>query len=146
MKTGILCKASEFGKIIINTCLSKNISINTLKLEKLLIIMQGVMLSKYNQALFHEPVIYNNQAGFVIPRVDKDFVYGAVSFNEPETEYILLLDKQHEVMHEVLKKYGKYNTFELEELYPFKKLRNMIESNGKSVHVLPYYIKKHLNI
>lgn len=127
MNRGILCKASELGKIVINICLQRGIAINTLKLEKLLIIMQGKMLSRYNESLFDEPITYRNNGGFMIPKVDKDFIYGAVSFKEQETEYLPLLDRQSEVMCEVLNGYGEYNVFELEKLYSFKKLRNMIE-------------------
>ena len=55
--TGALCEVCEKGKIVINKCLDKGYAINTAKLEKLLILMQGTMLAKYNKPLFRQDVV-----------------------------------------------------------------------------------------
>ncbi len=48
----ILCQASEKGKIVVNECLDRGYDIDTLKLEKLLILMHGIMLSAYGDPFF----------------------------------------------------------------------------------------------
>lgn len=98
MNNMILCQASEFGKIIINICIDKDIFINTIKLEKLLIITQGIMLNRYNESLFKQPIIYGNCYGFGIPKVNEELIYGTLGFNEHLTAYYPLLDRQREVL------------------------------------------------
>lgn len=46
------CMATKFGKIVANKCLDRNISLTTLKLEKLLILMQVEYIRKTEKAFF----------------------------------------------------------------------------------------------
>lgn len=122
---GICCEASEKGKIVINKCLDNNIEINTIKLEKLLILMHGKMLSMYKKPFFNEDVIATSH-GLKIKEVDRDFIRYAVKCNEKIVEYICLLDSETEVMNLVLEKYGKYDVFELNEKKELQVLNKLI--------------------
>ena len=51
-----MCMACEFGKIVINKCLERNIFINTQKLEKLLVLMQIEHKERVKKVLFPEAV------------------------------------------------------------------------------------------
>ena len=53
----ILCEASEKGILVVNKCLEQNIPINTIKLQQLLIIIHGTMLSKYATPFFKQNVV-----------------------------------------------------------------------------------------
>lgn len=135
---GVLCSASEKGKIIVNKCLKKGLNIDTLKLEKLLILMHIKMLTEYRKPFFKEDVILFNH-GLGIKEVDEDFrfVIGP-DFNEEIIEYICLLDAEEKVMNEVIRDYGKYDVFDLNEVWQLKKLQRLFSNkNGKGI---PYQI------
>lgn len=52
--------ASERGKYIVNKCIEKGYKINTLKLEKLLILIYGTILSKHQKHFFQEDIMALN--------------------------------------------------------------------------------------
>ena len=135
---GVLCSASEKGKIVVNECLRKGLNIDTLKLEKLLVLMHIKMLTEYRKPLFKEEVILFNH-GLGIKEVDEDFrfVLGP-DFNEKIVEYICLLDAEEKVMNEVIRDYGKCDVFELNEVWQLKKLQRLFpDKNGQGI---PYQI------
>ena len=135
---GVLCSASEKGKIIVNECLKRGLTINTLKLEKLLILMHIKMLTEYRKPFFKEEVI-NFHHGLGIKEVDEDF-RGVLrpNFNEQIIEYICLLDAEEKVMNEVIRDYGKYDVFDLNEVWQLKKLQRLFpDENGKG---MPYQL------
>ena len=57
----IKCMVSEIGKIVSNKCLNQNISLNTLKLERLLILMQIEYIRTTRKAFFQESIVVPNQ-------------------------------------------------------------------------------------
>lgn len=57
MSRDVLSIASEKGTIVVNECLRRGLYINTLKLEQLLILIQGRMLSLYNRPFFSQDVL-----------------------------------------------------------------------------------------
>ena len=137
----ILCKASEVGKIVVNKCLARGIFLNTVKLEKLLVLMQLECLERSKKPLFTEDIVVFKGVGVVIPQVDRDFLVNAVEFTEEQTSYIVLLDKEKESIEYVLERYGHMDSFELESLYAIKKLDDLsIERNGK--RVIPAFLLK----
>ena len=141
----ILCKASEIGKIIVNKCLSKNMKINTQKLEKLLVLSQIEYIKRTNKKLFKED-IYVWDCGVVIPEVDKDFMKYAIQFDEPQAEYILLLEEQENAINYVIDTYGNMDSFDINNLkiiqdiialaidYDNKKLIPLVALHGKFLY------------
>ena len=128
----VRCKASEIGKIIVNKCLNSGIKINTIKLEKLLVLMYGKLLSEYDKKLFNEIVVCTDD-GVKIKEVDQDFIPYAVEFTNKFAEYICLLEIEENVIDDVLKQYGKLSSPELNELYLLKTLKKICEKNITNV-------------
>lgn len=116
----LTCMASEFGKIVANKCLDKNISLNTLKLEKLLILMQVECIRKTKKALFKETIIVPNQYNSKIKEVDEDFLPYAAGMNMIPNDtrfcyYTMFLMKQEEVVDSIIDRYGNLDSWELEK-------------------------------
>ena len=133
MNTDVFCLASEKGVVVVNECLKKGIEINTLKLEQLLILIHGIMLSKYNKPFFYENVVARDFS-LMIQEVDEDFRAYGIEFKEPFEEYITLLEKEEEVMKYVIEKYGNLDFFDLNEFCVLKKLRKrFIEENKNNI-------------
>ena len=114
------CMATEIGKIVANKCLDNNVSLNTLKLEKLLMLMQVEYIRKTEKAFFQETIVVSNPHSTRIKEVEEDFLPYAVSMdmipNDTKfCEYITLLTKQEEVVESIINRYGNLDTFELEE-------------------------------
>ena len=114
------CMATEVGKIVANKCLDRNISLNTLKLEKLLILMQVEYIRKTEKAFFQENIIVSNQHNTRIKEVEEDFLPYAVGMDMISSdtrfcEYINLLMKQEEVVESIINKYGNLDAFDLEK-------------------------------
>ena len=127
---GIHCSASEKGKRIINKCIDNNIEINTLKLEKLLILMHGKMLSMYQKPFFDEDVIATRH-GLMIKEVDRDFIRYATRCNEKIKAYICLLDAETKVMNSVLKEYIDYDALDLNCVRELQVLSEICYEEGK---------------
>lgn len=116
----IKCMVSEIGKIVSNKCLNQNISLNTLKLERLLILMQIEYIRTTRKAFFQESIVVPNQYNTKIKEIDEDFSLYAVNMNMiPNNvrfcESINLLIKQEEIVDSVINKYGNLDSFELEK-------------------------------
>ena len=56
----ICCLASELGKHVSNYCMEKGYNMTTIKLEKLMVMADGVFLSLYGKPLFKEEVVVMN--------------------------------------------------------------------------------------
>jgi len=140
MNRDVFCLASEKGVIVVNECLKKGIEINTLKLEQLLILIHGIMLSKYKKPFFYENVVARDFS-LMIQEVDEDFRAYGMEFKESFEEYITLLEKEEEVMKYVIEKYGNLDFFDLNELYVLKKLRERFieetKNNIDSKNIIP---------
>lgn len=133
MSRKILCEASEKGIIVANECLNRGIEINTIKLQQLLILMHGRMLSLYNKPFFSQEVVARPQA-LMIDKVNKDLMVYAMEFKELIEEYYILLEKEEAVMMEVIDAYGNLNFFDLKELPALKTLQdNFIKKNQESI-------------
>ena len=140
----ILCRASEKGKIVVNNCLDRGIKINTLKLEKLLVLMYGKLLSKYEKKLFNQNIICTSN-GVKIKEVDNDFMQYCVGFNNKLPEYISLLQSEEYVMNDVLEEYGNLSASELNELYLLKTLKEVFTKENKVNILSPNLIKEVFN-
>jgi len=111
----IMCKAAEVGKIVVNKCLSKDISIYTQKLQKLLVLMQVECIRRSAKPLFKEDIrIWD--CGVAIKEVDDEFYNFAEGFICPLEEFITLLDAEEESVNYILDKYGSMDAFELNDL------------------------------
>ena len=113
------CMSTELGKIVANKCLDKNIPLNTLKLEKLLILMQVEYIRKTNKPLFQETILVSNN-NTRIKEVEEDFLPYVVSMDMIDDKtrfggYILLLTKQEEVVESIINRFGNLDAFELEK-------------------------------
>jgi len=127
---GICCIASEKGKKIVNKCIDNNIEINTLKLEKLLILVHGKMLSMYQKPFFNENVIATKH-GLMIKEVDRDFIRYVFRCNEKLVEYICLLDDEEEVVNSVLREYTNRDGLDLNSVIELKVLSEICYEEGK---------------
>jgi len=115
------CMASEIGKIVANKCLDKNISLDTMKLENLLILMQVEYIRQTKKMLFQENIIVFDQQKLRIREVAGDFLaYYVGMFMIPTDtrfrEFITLLDKQEEVVDSIINKYGNLDNWDFEEI------------------------------
>ena len=144
MSRRILCEASEKGVIVVNECLNRGIQINTIKLEQLLILMHGRMLSLYNKSFFSQEVVARTHA-LMIDNVDKDFRIYAIEFKEKLPEYICLLEKEEEVMNYIIERYGNLDFFELKELPVLKKLKDLFSKEDQSNIIPNVKIEKMFN-
>ncbi len=109
-----MCKACELGKVVVNRCLRKGYDIDTAKLQKLLVLMQGVHLARYNQELFPENVIMW-PCGVAIKEVDVQFRSFSTGFKEELEIFIAVLDSENDVINYVIDKYGMKDVFELRQ-------------------------------
>lgn len=127
--TRILCEASEKGKIIVNRCLDLGYDINTYKLEKLLIMIHGIMLSKYQKPFFRQSVVATKY-GSIIKEVEKELFSYAFGFKDRMCEYICLLENEEKLINEIVQKYGNLDAFELNEFKQLKLLNDLCYKEG----------------
>ena len=107
-----MCKACEIGKVVVNRCLKKGLKIDTAKLQKLLVLMQGFFLARYNDTLFPEDVIMW-PCGVAIKEVDSQFRSFSMGFKEDLPSYIAVLEREDEIIEFVIENYGQKDVFEL---------------------------------
>ena len=110
MHRKIMDEASEKGVIVANKCMEKGIQLSAIKLELLLILMHGRMLSKYQKPFFRQNVVAGKQV-LMIKEVDRNFILN--KFNERMQEYLVLLLKEEEVMNDIIEVYGRLDFFEM---------------------------------
>ena len=131
--TKALCEVCEKGKIVINKCLDKGYSINTAKLEKLLILMQGTMLEKYNKPLFRQDVVAVD-AGLVVKKLSQQLLLYEEKIGEGFAEkigiYIAILQTEEHVMDEIIDKYGMLDFFELNSDKKIRKISELCYTEG----------------
>lgn len=137
----IMCEASEKGVYVINKCLEKGYQISTIKLEQLLILMHGTMLSLYQRPFFRQNVVARSHA-LMIDEVDKNFLAFAKEFKERIPECICLLQNEEKVMDHIIEKYGNIDFFELNNRKDLTVLRNLFSKQGESVIVPNEAIEK----
>lgn len=119
----LCCLTSERAKIIVNSCLDMGFEINTQKLQKLMVLMQGKMLVDYDKPFF-EAEIKATKCGVMIPQVDNDFMRYAAGFDKKLIGYIAFLEREQEVMDSILNSYGHMDSFELQELLSLKAINS----------------------
>jgi len=136
-----LCIASKKSVIVANECLKKGLRINALKLEYLLILIHGKMLSQYNKPFLNQNVVVKNH-NLMIEKDDKEFVAYDVRFDEILREHITLLEKEEEVMKQIIEEYGEFDVFELKEHPVLKTLNESFYNTGKTNIIPNIEIKK----
>lgn len=137
----IMCEASEKGVYVINKCLEKGYQISTIKLEQLLILMHGTMLSLYQRPFFAQNIVARPHA-LMIDEVDKNFLAFAKKFEERIPECICLLQNEEKVMNYIIEKYGNADFFELNNKKELIVLRNLFSKEGEKVIVPNEAIEK----
>jgi len=111
----IMCMAGKIGQIVANKCLERGISINTQKLQKLLVLMQIEHMQRVKTALFPEDILVWD-CGVVIEEVDQGFIQYSIELKERQEEFITLLQVQEETVEHVLEVYGDMDVFDINEL------------------------------
>lgn len=135
IRTSTLCDASEIGKWFVNECLRREYKINTIKLEKLLVMAYGEYLVRTGKKLFNEKIELW-QTGVMIKMVDRDYIYYALGFDTPFFESYKLSDEQIEVLSDVISVYGHMDAFEIDDdprlqrLKSYKSDRRIIPDNA----------------
>ena len=144
--TGALCEVCEKGKIVINKCLDKGYAINTEKLEKLLILMQGTMLAKYNKPLFRQDVVAVD-VGLVVKELSRQLLVYEEKIGKGFTEnfgiYIALLQIEEQVMDEIIDKYGMLDFFELNSEEKIKRMVELCYTEGHK-NIVPHELMREL--
>lgn len=123
---GCRSQISEYAKLVINMCVDSYVSLSNIKLQKLLIIMQGVACASYGQALFQEN-ISKTSYGLAYKEVNRDFL-ADFDFDEKYLTYITPLDREKKVMNEVLRTYGQLDEFTLNKLPVMQKLYVLLKN------------------
>lgn len=139
----ILCEVSEKGKTVVNRCLLYNYEIEPFKLQYLLILMHGTMLSMYNQPLFCQKV-YAREKNLFIDEISRDLQKYDVSCNERLKENLFLTKHEEKVVSEILEKFGNTSLSTLRELRPLRMLCEVCsnKSESKSITVPNELIKE----
>lgn len=109
-----MCKASELAKYTINECLSRNFKIDTPKVQKLLVLMCGEYLAKYDTPLFPEDIEMWD-CGVAIRKVNKDFDTYIFGIDKQQECYLALLNNEIEVIHNIVDRYGNNDVFEISQ-------------------------------
>lgn len=122
--------ANLIGRRVVNKCLEKGCDISTLKLEKLLIVMQGVTLAGTGKPMFQEAIVPSKTGGLKIMEVDEEFLANAAGFDEKVDEWIVLLEGQESVVDSVLNKCGALNAWDISEKYGLNKLNHRLLEDG----------------
>lgn len=136
-----MCKACELAKYTINECLDRNLKIDTPKVQKLLVLMQGIHLYRYGKYMFREKVeIW--ECGVAIREVHKAFKQYIFGINERQNCYIMLLDDEEEVLNEVLDTFGTMDVFEISQDPRLKKLVERFYVENQAVEVPNEEIRK----
>lgn len=137
----LMCKAAEVGKIVVNKCLDRNLSINAQKLQKLLVLMQVECIRRSQKPLFREDIrIWN--CGVAIKEVDDEFnCYGEEYNGEKMEEFITLLDAEEESVEYVLCQYGAMDVFDLNSLPDIQKVELLgVKTEDLTVPHISYQI------
>ena len=121
----ICCLASEMGKVLANRCKDKGVYISTAKLQKMLVIAHGVMMASYNKPLFFEKVSLMEH-GVAIKEVEDDFKT-EIKYDKEFKTFVLLQACQSKVLDDVIDCYGKYDSFELNDLKEMRKIEKFLE-------------------
>lgn len=129
INTHILCSASEKAKWIVNACLKKRYYINTLKLEKLLILAYCECLVKTGHKMFNEKIVIWD-SGPMIREVDRDFRSYTTGFHSPFLEYYLKLNEEEKEIDYIVNKYGRMDSYELRDEIKLKELAELKDSDG----------------
>lgn len=131
-----MCKASEIGKIVVNKCLSKDIAINTQKLQKLLVLIQVECIKDSGFPLFSEDVRVWD-CGVAIKEVDEDYRQNGTQFTDFFEENIILLDSEIRYIDNVINTYGHLTASELNLLPTNQKVISLgeIRENDKIPHI-----------
>lgn len=119
MKRKIYSEATEKSKIIVNKCLEQGYDIGAAKADKLLILTHGIMLSKYQKPLFNQNVVAE-KCGPIVREVERELLLleieqdnNVFEFYNKLPQYICLLQREEEVINEILKKYGNCDLVEI---------------------------------
>ena len=137
---GIMCKASEVGKIVINKCIDLNLSIDVQKLQKLLVLMQVECIKLSGKPLFKEDVrIWN--CGVAIKEVDEDFRFNENAFQNRHLVYINLLDAEEIAVSNIINQYGQMDAAQLNSLPVAVRVINLgVKKEGDTVKHVSYFI------
>lgn len=136
-----MCKVCELGKIVVNICIGNKWGIDTAKLQKLLVLMHGHYLVKYDEPLFPENVVIWN-CGVAIEEVDKQFREFAGGFSEIMPAQLAVIRAEEDVINDVLRQYGDKDVFEINEDKRLKYLRETYYQPNKSVRLDNNEIKR----
>lgn len=135
-----MCKASELSKIIINKCIDRGLSINAPKLQKLLVLMQGQCLVKYEKELFKEEIVAWS-CGVAIKEVNSEFKNYNPDVDGKQQAYLILLDYEEDIIDDILDKFGNYDAITISSDPRLHKLVDMFFEKDKS-NIIPKNIIK----
>lgn len=135
-----MCKSCEIAKYTINMCIDLGLKIDTPKVQKLLVLMHGKHLAQYGEPLFPENV-EAWECGVAIREVHKAFKSYVFGIEDRQECFLMLLNSEENIVHEVIKKFGKLDVFEINQ---DNRLRIIKETyfDGNSAIVPNNFIRK----
>ncbi len=129
------CKVTEVAKIIINRCTEKGYSIDDVKLQQLLTLIQGTMLAKYNIPFFTQDIYV-----FESPII-KEVLYGIITkeinFEVNINNDCVLSSEENLVLDEIINKFGIYDSDILKNLLVLNVI-NKIKSKNEILIPIEY--------
>lgn len=112
-----LCKASEIAKIVINKCLEKGYTMDIIKLQQLLTLIQGDMLAKYNITFFPQDIYFLETP--TIKEILNDISEKKINLEKnKKSNYVLSIEENY-VIDEIIKRFGIYNSNTLKTSFIF---------------------------
>lgn len=131
-----MCRVCELCRPIVNRCLDEGYEITTAKLQKLLYLIQGEYLKKYNKVIFNEDILAWN-CGMAIREVNAEYsgeeaIFG---FQKRLEVRIALLDSELDVIQNVLRNYGKLSATQIMQLPIAKRLWDKHYVEGTSTPI-----------
>ena len=135
-----LCEASEKAKVIVNKCLEKGYNIDILKLEQLLVLIQGATLAKHNRNFFNQSIIATEE-DLRIKEIERDFSSYAFCFEQALEENMILLEHENFIADSIVERFGIYNANSLKGAIILNLLAKTCYQNGTPTIVPVEFIK-----
>jgi len=128
MYRNFMSGASEKAVVVANKCLEKGYQMSAIKLEQLLILIQGAMLSLHQRPYFEGNILALEHA-LIIKEVDRDFLLN--EFKEKMQVYVATLQIEEEIIDYIVEKYGNLDFFELKNTKTLNFLRETFSKEGE---------------
>jgi len=134
-----LCEVSEKTKIVINKCLEKGYTIDIIKIQQLLTLIQGTMLAKYNTLFFQQGIIMVSD-GPIIKEIMQDVLTREINLSKNDSDYILSAEEES-VVDNIIKKFGIYDCNTINTSFVLNVLNKICSTKEETIIPIEYLKK-----